>query len=190
MKKERLFRCRYCKEKFPYNELQVKMPQVCKGCITDYFKEYKSDIVVKAKKDVKKQERSRLNKMREDLMTLSDHLKVAQKYFNTFIRLRDKDKPCITCGEHRKHYDAGHLFTVGAHPELRFNEDNCHKQCVFCNRHQHGNVSSYFINIKERIGDDRFNKLLKERNQLKKYTIDEVKGITEKYKKKIKELGR
>ena len=60
---------------------------------------------------------------------------------------------------------------------------------VFCNRHQHGSVSSYFINIKERIGEDRFNKLLKERNQLKKYTVDEVKGITEKYKIKIKELG-
>ena len=37
----------------------------------------------------------------------------------------------------------------------------------FCNRHQHGNVSSYFINIKERIGENRFDKLLKERINLK-----------------------
>ena len=59
---------------------------------------------------------------------------------------------------------------------------------VFCNRHQHGNVSSYFIAIVERIGEDRFNKLLEERNQLKKYTIDEVKAITEEYKRKLKDL--
>lgn len=188
MNRQKLFRCRYCKEKFPYNELQVKMPQVCKGCIMDYFKEYKSDIVVRAKRDVKTKEKQRLNRMREDLMSLSDWLKIAQKHFNNYIRERDKDLPCISCGEHRKHYDAGHLFTVGAHPELRFNEDNCHKQCVFCNRHQHGNVSSYFINIVGRIGEDRFNKLLEARNQLKKYTIDDVKDIIQEYKQKIKEI--
>ena len=37
-------------------------------------------------------------------------------------------------------------------------------------------------------GQDRFNKLLEARNQLKKYTIDDVKDIIEEYKQKIKEL--
>ncbi|HBM9480540.1 TPA: recombination protein NinG [Klebsiella oxytoca] len=63
----------------------------------------------------------------------------AQQAFNAFIRARDADLPCISCGEtnppdlHGGQWDCGHFKTVGANPELRFEERNAHKQCKSCN---------------------------------------------------------
>ena len=63
----------------------------------------------------------------------------AQQAFNAFIRARDAGLPCISCGEtnppdlHGGQWDCGHFKTVGANPELRFEERNAHKQCKSCN---------------------------------------------------------
>mgnify|MGYP000847680326 CR=1 FL=1 len=63
----------------------------------------------------------------------------AQQAFNAYIRARDADLPCISCGEtnppdlHGGQWDCGHFKTVGANPELRFEERNAHKQCKSCN---------------------------------------------------------
>ncbi len=63
----------------------------------------------------------------------------AQKAFNAYIRARDAALPCISCGEtnppdlHGGQWDCGHFKTVGAYPELRFEERNAHKQCKSCN---------------------------------------------------------
>ncbi|EMK2609095.1 TPA: NinG family protein, partial [Klebsiella pneumoniae] len=59
--------------------------------------------------------------------------------FNAYIRARDAALPCISCGEtnppdlHGGQWDCGHFKTVGAYPELRFEERNAHKQCKSCN---------------------------------------------------------
>lgn len=63
----------------------------------------------------------------------------AQQAFNAYIRARDAYLPCISCGEtnppdlHGGQWDCGHFKTVGANPELRFEERNAHKQCKSCN---------------------------------------------------------
>lgn len=63
-----------------------------------------------------------------------------QHAFNAYIRARDFDKPCVSCGNPNPpfidgvQWDCGHFRTVGAHPELRLNPDNAHKQCCVCNR--------------------------------------------------------
>ena len=63
----------------------------------------------------------------------------AQQAFNSYIRARDAGLPCISCGEtnppdlHGGQWDCGHFKTVGAYPELRFEERNAHKQCKSCN---------------------------------------------------------
>jgi len=185
---EKKYKCKYCKEKFLLSELRLKMPQVCNSCIGLYFEENKEKIAKKVKDKVKQDKAKEKQKKKEALMTKSDYLKIAQKYFNQFIRLRDKGKPCISCGQIRKANDAGHLFTVGSHPELRYDEDNCHLQCVACNQHQHGNIANYMINLPNRIGKERFDALLERRNKSKNYTIDDIKEIIELYKNKIKEL--
>ena len=75
-------------------------------------------------------------------------IKLAEKRFNKFIRERDKDKPCISCGKFTT-LEAGHFFSAGHHPILRFNEFNVNGQCKHCNCFLHGNLLNYrqgFIN--------------------------------------------
>ena len=53
-----------------------------------------------AKQKAKREkEQKRANKAaKERLKTAKDLRKEAQPIFNAFVRLRDQDKPCITCG--------------------------------------------------------------------------------------------
>lgn len=115
-------------------------------------------------------------------------LKKAQTAFNRFIRLRDADKPCVSCGRHHTgQYHAGHYRTVGAAPELRFDPMNCHKQCAPCNNHKSGNLTEYRIELVRRIGVDGV-AYLEGPHKPKKYTIDELKEIAQRYKIAAKNL--
>jgi hypothetical protein len=135
-----------------------------------------------------KKEGKRLKLQKESLLTHSDYLKMLQQVFNSYVRKRDEDKGCITCGTSLKgrKFDAGHFFSVGAYPNIRFDEDNCHGQCVPCNQHKHGNQGEYFIQLPKRIGMDRFNDLLAKRNTPLKISIEEIKELILIYKLKIK----
>jgi hypothetical protein len=124
------------------------------------------------------------------LKSHSEYLKDLEKIFNEFIRLRDKDNPCISCGTTKDvQYHAGHYFSVGAYPNLRFNEDNVHKQCgMNCNKQKHGNIIEYTPKLLQKIGLQRFEKLAELKNQVLKLTIYEITELKINYKLKIKEL--
>jgi len=127
---------------------------------------------------------------KEKLMTASDWRNLLQKVFNTYIRTRDKGKPCVTCNKPFKgKFDAGHYYSVGSYPNLRYNEDNVHGQCVRCNRDLHGNLAEYAILLPMRIGQDRFDLLTAEKNSVLKLSVDEIQGLIAEYKRKTKELG-
>jgi hypothetical protein len=125
----------------------------------------------------------------DSIKSHSKWLNDLQKVFNTYIRLRDADQPCISCNRPLKgKYDAGHFFSVGAYPNLRFNEDNVHGQCVHCNQHKHGAISEYAINLPERIGMYRFESLKIKRTQPLKLSIPDIKEMIDYYKLKVKRL--
>ena len=114
--------------------------------------------------------------------------KEAQKAFNRYIRKRDANEPCISCQRHHKgQYHAGHYKTVGARSDLRFDEDNCHKQCAPCNNHLSGNIGEYTGNLINKIGQERFDALTKVR--IVEYTCDDLKGIELIYKDKANKLN-
>ena len=75
----------------------------------------------------------------------------ARVNFNRFIRERDKDKGCISCGKKVEH--AGHFYSGGHYPELKYNENNCHGQCVKCNYFLSGNLNEYRKKIITRISE-------------------------------------
>jgi hypothetical protein len=111
--------------------------------------------------------------------------------FNTFIRERDKELPCISCGTTNNiQYHAGHYFSVGSYPALRFNEDNVHKQCVQCNNFLHGNLVEYDRALKVKLGLTKYADLYALKNSILKLSHLEIKELINVYKLKIKELKK
>jgi len=134
------------------------------------------------KKDVRKADRKR----KEEIKSKSELMKEAQFEFNRYIRLRDKDKPCISCQRfHKGQMHAGHYISTGAATELRFNEDNCHAQCAPCNNHLSGNPIKYRINLIEKIGIERVERL-EGPHPMPNWTKDDIRAIKAKYRKLLK----
>lgn len=174
--------------------------KVCKTCLSKFMPARPMQSVcshICASKKVKadkKAERETFKKRKEAIKTIPDLLKEAQTTFNSFIRGRDKDQPCISCGkppgpmtELHAGRDAGHYRSVGSASHLRFNEDNCHAQCVKCNQWKAGNAVDYRIRLIELIGLERVEALERE-NTPHKWTREELIEIRAKYKRKLKEL--
>lgn len=125
----------------------------------------------------------------KSLKTRSDWLREAQAIFNKYIRMRDAQKNCISCGgELGTKYDAGHYRSVGGHPELRFVEINVHAQCVRCNQHLSGNLINYRKGLLIRIGQEKLDWLEGPQQPLK-LTIPEIQALIAEYKAKVKALA-
>lgn len=169
--------CKICKTKFQPQYSSVQM--TCSiPCAIEYSKRQKDQKWKKKKKEIK-----------EKLKTKSDYFKEVQKVFNEFIRLRDKDKPCISSGKPLLgKYDAGHYFPAGSYKNIALDEDNCHGQTVHDNRDKHGNLAEYKIGLIKRIGLERFQALEARRLVERHYTIPELIELKEYYKQKLKKL--
>ena len=142
----------------------------------------------KERKSIEQRERKELQARKEKLKSRSEHAKEAQAEFNRWVRLRDADLPCISCGRyHQGKYDAGHFRSVGSNPALRFEPLNCHKQCVPCNQHKSGNAIEYRIGLVARIGAEAV-AWLEGRHEPKRYSIDDLKAIKAEYQQKLREL--
>ena len=171
-------KCKYCKEQYyPKTTLQ-------KCC-------YNYECIKQAVKDAElKTWNKKKTKLKKDLMTASDWLKIAQQTFNAFIRKRDQGFNCISCGQKPKKVNAGHYFSAGGHSNVRFNEDNVHLQCEKCNQFLSGNLLNYQIGIEKRIGGERLLQLHELAHVTKKWTIEELQEINTTYKEKLKILKK
>lgn len=90
--------------------------------------------------------------------TIPQLIDLAAKNFHKFIRERDKNKPCISCGKFTD-LECGHFYSAGHYPALRFDEENSHGQCSRCNRFLHGNLLEYRIGLINRYGQEFVEKL-------------------------------
>lgn len=111
----------------------------------------------------------------------------ARDAFHKWIRLRDRDLPCVSCPAVEAKWDAGHYRSVGAQPALRFEPLNVHKQCAQCNQKKSGNGIEYGIRLAQRIGADKL-AWLEQEHAPKKYTIPELQAIEAEYKAKVREI--
>ncbi len=143
---------------------------------------------IKAQHEAEKADRQRLAEKKQQVKPVSYFIKQAQQAFNEFIRYRDRHLPCISCGRHHEgQYHAGHFRTTGANPELRFNEDNCHKQCAPCNNHLSGNLIAYRPALIAKIGQARFDALMGP-HELPKWKREDYIRIREEYRAKLKAM--
>jgi hypothetical protein len=167
--------CKVCKTLFtPFQTFQ----QVCSiPCAISHGK------ATQAKKV-----RQEIRHARTLLKTRQDWMREAQKWFNKFIRLRDKSEPCISCQRfHSGQYHAGHYRTTAAAPQLRFDERNVHRQCAPCNNHLSGNIIEYRKGLVQRLGVAAV-EALENDSTIKRWTIEELQEIKRIYKNKCKEL--
>lgn len=156
--------------------------------------------LVKLNKAKKKAKEYREAKKR--LKSRADWIKEAQVAFNRFIRARDANEPCISCGRAVVEWttggswDCGHFLGVGAAPELRFEESNAHKQCKSCNggagkyaRKNHTVSQEYRVRLIQKIGVGMV-EWLEGQHAAKKYTIEELENIKREYCRLARDLEK
>ena len=124
------------------------------------------------------------------LKSASDYIKEAQAAVNKYIRLRDRNKPCVSCGcELSNNYggttDCGHYRSRGSASHLRFNLLNMAAQCSRCNRYLSGNVVEYRIELIKRIGIDNVNKLESD-NEPRKFTVEYLERVKKIFNKRAR----
>jgi len=180
MKQARRKRCKSCNDIFePRSSFQVTCSP---KCAYEYIKTKEGQSVIAEER------RKENRKAKEALKPLSKLRQEAQTAFNAFIRERDKGKSCISCGRnHQGQWHAGHYRSVGAAPELRFEELNCHRQCMPCNAHKSGNLVEYRINLTKKIGLDAV-EWLEGPHESKHYSREDLIQIKKTYRKKLREL--
>lgn len=171
----RLKRCAVCREKFQPRSMTHK---ACKP----------ECAAIHAEAIRKVQDRKSDRERRVALKTRQDWLREAQAAFNAFIRARDHDQPCISCGRfHQGQWHAGHFRSVGAMAALRFDESNVHKQCAPCNNHLSGNILEYRLRLICKIGQVAVDWLEMDHSTVK-YSIEDAQNIKSQYVAKLKQL--
>lgn len=135
----------------------------------------------------RKAEREATRKRKEAIKPRSKWMAEAQAAFNAYIRKRDEFRGCISCATNSGKMNAGHYLSVGARPELRFEESNVHKQCERCNTYLHGNLLVYRAALMGREGEACV-EWLEGPHAPKKYSVDDLKAIIATYRAKLREL--
>ena len=166
-------KCKVCKVEFTPNK---PLQQVCGFvCALELAKNKRIKTVKKEVKEAKLKLKSR-----------SDWLKDTQVTFNKYIRLRDQNDGCISCGSKSAYsYHAGHYRSIGSAGHLRFNELNCHRQCSACNTHLSGNLIRYRLGLIRKIGIHAV-EALESDNDTIKIGIEEIKTLKAYFSAKIK----
>ncbi|MBW2106613.1 MAG: recombination protein NinG [Deltaproteobacteria bacterium] len=167
-------KCKNCKTVFqPVRPLQ----QACKPrCAIELIRK-------KQEKMYRKETRERKKKLKSK----SDWLKEAQTVCNKYIRMRDKGKPCISCGkedngQHQRH--ASHFKSMGNCSPLRFHEMNIHASCMRCNSYLSGNLLKYKNSLIKKHGKEIVG-WMEAQTQTYSWDIEDIKEVKKYYKQKI-----
>lgn len=175
-------RCTLCRNKIPAQAAIVT--QLKAFCCYDHAIQWTKTEA--GKKAIEKVKRHQNKVAKEKLKTLTDYAKEAELAFNAWIRFRDRDKPCISCGrDHQGQYHAGHYRTVKAAKQIRYHAWNVHKQCSTCNNYDSGNIVEYRINLIKRIGQEKV-EWLESNHELAKYDIEYLKRLKKVFTKRLK----
>ena len=125
-------------------------------------------------------------------LTRSQLTKKLQSKVNKYVRVRDYDRPCISCGcylmgdENKHKRNAGHYHSVGARHDLRFNTLNIHLQCVKCNMFKSGNLIEYRKGLVEIYGKEFAEELDYMPMRTEKYSMDDLRRLHSIFDRKIK----
>jgi hypothetical protein len=154
-------KCKHCKDWFEVSVMiKNNAGTYCNSdCMFNNIKHALPKLIAKGAKIKEKAVKVRHKEATKKLRTRTQWYNMLQVEVNKYVRLRDANEPCCTCGttNHGIKYDAGHCFTRAARPDLRFNLTNIHKQCsVNCNQHGSGMRLEYQAFIANSYGPNHF----------------------------------
>jgi len=170
-------------------------PKKCKVCLTTFEpKQFAQSVcspccAIKHSKNLKAQKEQREWRVekkiiKEKLKTLSEYESDAKKSFQHFVRLRDKNKPCISCNNpNPKDWCGSHYYSAGMYSGLMFDERNCHGACnTYCNKMLSGNLLEYRKGLINRYGIAYVDQLESEADSKRNYKYTKAELIAKKLK--------
>lgn len=112
--------------------------------------------------------------------------------FQKWIRYRDANESCISCGlAISSIWDAGHFMKAELYTGMIFDERNVHKQCRKCNTYLNGNENLYRESLTKKFGKNWVDKLCHDSQLVRKYSWsrDELVAIKQHYLKLLREIN-
>jgi hypothetical protein len=136
--------------------------------------------------------KAQTNARKDKIKTKTEWLTEAQTAVNAYVRIRDRGKPCVSCGKpdngtHQRH--ASHYRSVGACSSLRFNLKNVYASCQQCNTSKSGNLLEYRIRLKARYGESLV-EWLESQNEPKRFEIEYLKRLKALFNKKTRTIKK
>lgn len=177
-------KCPICSTEYtPRSSLQ----KVCHNyrCAIAFNKKRDEELAAREQRKQERLQRDDLRQRREKLKGKSEWQREAQSAFNRYIRWRDYNKECASCGGQligSSNYltgsavDASHYRSRGAASHLKFNVFNVHSACTRCNRQLSGNAVEFRIRLIERIGIELVERLEAD-NTPRKFDIAYLKRV-------------
>lgn len=165
------------------------------GCYSDWLlnSDIGKSILQKSISNVQKPriELEKAYKENKEKKGIAGALLVTKTLVHAYVRKRDQNKPCISCGcQWNDKFQAGHYYPGGSFETLKFNLDNINGQCEQCNLFKEGNFENYTLNLPKRIGKIRFDNLVKlaeiDKQFSKVWNLENLKEIRDKIKKENK----
>ena len=192
--------------------LMAKAPKQhkCKVCGNYFIKTFSStqkvcspECAIKLSREQSRKEREKKDKqeriesrkrmavLKEKAKTKGELTSEAQSAVNRYIRLRDENKPCISCGRPLTNdqlgggFDAGHYRSRGSAVHLRFYTLNIFGQCKKCNRYLGGNYQQFRLGLIDRIGLAKVEEIEADQ-RIRNYSKEDLKRIKQIFNKKCR----
>lgn len=171
---------------------RISLQKVCHNykCAIAFNKQRDAEIAAREQRKRDKEARAKWRERKAEVKPIKHWEDLTQRVVNEYIRERDRDLPCISCGTWTTvQWEAGHFRSRGKASHLRYHEDNIHAQCHHCNVHLSGNQQQYRINLIAKIGAERV-EALEYNNTPHRYTREELDAIRKRYRALLRELVR
>ena len=167
----KLYKCKVCKKDYSKgSNPTLDFIGVCTfDCATSLAK---TKLEKKRLEDTKQERKDWLERkkvLKSELTVGKQSQNPLQVAINKLVRLLDQDYPCIARpNEQNQHFDAGHIYSVGSYPALRYYLWNIHKQSVKSNRDLGGESTLMLDGLLQRYGQEVVDKLEEKRRTLGK----------------------
>jgi hypothetical protein len=96
-------------------------------------------------------------------------LQMGKAVMAIFVKERDQNDGCISCGTKNGPFEAGHYFAAGVFTGVMLDEVNVNKQCKTCNCFMESNATEYYMGMVAKYGAEAVKALEDRANATKLY---------------------